>query len=116
MLQCRKGKRASLAAVAIACALVDEGLVSIPEAITMVTPSHLTQLLRPHFINDAQYTSSVIGYGTGTAPGAAVGSIVFDCLPDTASGQEDLQGYILVKQDTCSAVRTICNFLMMLFF
>lgn len=107
MLQCRRGKRASVAAVAIACAFVDEGLVSIPEAIMMVTPTHLAQMLRPQFVGNAQYTGSIIGYGVGTAPGAAVGKITFGAGARSGTGhEEDLQGYILVKNETCSKVRS----------
>lgn len=60
MLQCRSGKRTGAAALKIAMDLVDEGLVSMPKAITMVEPTHLDQLLHPAFVNEEAYKSDVI--------------------------------------------------------
>lgn len=71
MLQCRSGKRTGQAAVAIACDFVDEGLVGIPDAVMMVEPRHLDQLLHPQFISEASYADSVVAQGLPASPGAA---------------------------------------------
>lgn len=47
MLQCRAGKRTGKGAVKIATEMVKEGLVDTRQAIKMVEPQHLDQLLHP---------------------------------------------------------------------
>lgn len=47
MLQCRSGKRTGAGAVKIAVDMVGEGLVEPKDAIKMVEPQHLDQLLHP---------------------------------------------------------------------
>lgn len=71
VLQCRSGKRTGAAAVAVACDFVDAGLVGIPDAIMMVEPRHLDQLLQPQFITTLPYADRVIGRGLPASPGAA---------------------------------------------
>lgn len=99
MLQCRSGKRTGAAAVKIAAALVDEGVVSIPAAIMMVEPGHLDQLLHPQFEDEEAYQDSVIGRGLPASPGAAVGQVVFD-----SNTAEDMAAagvsVILVRRET----------------
>ena len=50
MLQCRTGKRTGTGAVKIAVDMVSEGLVERRQAIKMVEPGHLDQLLHPQVI------------------------------------------------------------------
>jgi len=50
MLQCRTGKRTGAGAVKIAVDMVSEGLVERRQAIKMVEPGHLDQLLHPQVI------------------------------------------------------------------
>lgn len=72
MLQCRNGKRTGHAAIAVATALVDEGLVSKARAISkLVEPRHLAQLLHPQFEAPEAYKKDVIGTGMPASPGAA---------------------------------------------
>ena len=75
MLQTRVGKRTAAAAFRIAHSLVDEGVITLDEALMRVTGAQLAQLLFPHFDVDA--ASILIGQGTNASPGAAVGEIVF---------------------------------------
>ncbi|MFO0552757.1 MAG: pyruvate, phosphate dikinase [Polyangiaceae bacterium] len=80
ILQTRHGKRTGRAAVRIAVDLVNEGLVSKPEAVAnLVEPAHLDQLLHPHFANESKYRNEnrVLGKGLAASPGAAVGKLVF---------------------------------------
>lgn len=47
MLQCRSGKRTGKGAVKIAVDMVEEGLVDTRQAVKLVEPQHLDQLLHP---------------------------------------------------------------------
>ena len=49
MLQFRSGKRTGLAAICIAADLVKEEIFSRHEAMILVEPGHVGQLLHPHF-------------------------------------------------------------------
>ena len=71
LLQCRSGKRTGVAAVAIACDFVDAGLVGIPDAVMMVEPRQLDQVLQPQFASGLSYADSVIAQGIPASPGAA---------------------------------------------
>ena len=61
MLQCRTGKRTGTGAVKIAVDMVSEGLVERRQAIKMVEPGHLDQLLHPQVIicNNEQLIKSM---------------------------------------------------------
>lgn len=56
-----------------------EGLVSRDEAVLMVEPRHLDQLLHPMFegVAKPEYKKAVLGKGLPASPGAAVGKVVF---------------------------------------
>lgn len=72
MLQCRSGKRTGDAAIKVATCMVEEGLVSVPRAISkLVEPRHLAQLLHPQFDNPEAFADKVIGKGLAASPGAA---------------------------------------------
>lgn len=78
MLQTRSGKRTGLASVKIAVDMVGEGLITEEEALMMVEPSSLNQLLHPIFDpkEKSQYNPSA--RGLPASPGAASGRIAFD--------------------------------------
>jgi pyruvate,orthophosphate dikinase len=81
MLQCRSGKRTGDAAIAVATNMVEEGLVSIPRAISkLVEPRHLAQLLHPQFENPKAFADKVIGKGLAASPGAAGMPCQFECF------------------------------------
>lgn len=80
MLQCRSGKRTGAAAATIACDFVDAGLVGIPDAIMMVEPRHLEQLLQPQFASALSYADRVIGQGVSASPGAAGALLTTGCV------------------------------------
>ncbi|KAG2490008.1 hypothetical protein HYH03_011474 [Edaphochlamys debaryana] len=99
MLQCRGGKRTGQAAVRIAVELVDEGLVTTDEAVLMVEPTHLDQLLHPQFADEEAYKGSVVGSGLPASPGAAVGQAVFDA-EDAEAWKSSGLPVILVRRET----------------
>src|SRR5207249_11938193 len=76
MLQTRSGKRTGLAAVVIATDMVAEKLVSPREAILLVDPESLNQLLAPGFDPDEWKKLPTATTGLPASPGAASGQIV----------------------------------------
>jgi pyruvate,orthophosphate dikinase len=80
MLQTRNGKRTAQAALKIGVDLVQEGIVTIEEALQRVEVSHLDQLLHPTI--DPIAVLDVVAVGLPASPGAASGQAVFDA--DTA--------------------------------
>jgi len=77
MLQTRNGKRTGPAAVRIAVAMVEEGMIPKQEAVTRVAPAQLDQLLHPVF--DPKTLKDLVKLTTGisASPGAAVGRVAF---------------------------------------
>jgi len=77
MLQTRSGKRTGYAAVVIATDFVEERLASPKEAILMVEPDALSQLLAPIFDQTAWKKLPLATKGLPASPGAASGQVVF---------------------------------------
>ncbi|MGA1359791.1 MAG: PEP/pyruvate-binding domain-containing protein [Gemmatimonadaceae bacterium] len=100
LLQTRTGKRTAAAAVRIACDLVNEGLISRPEALQRVPAHQLDQLLHP--VIDRAAKPTALCAGLPASPGAASGIAVFDA--DTAESRA-AQGdaVILVRDETTPA-------------
>ena len=97
MLQTRAGKRAASAAVRIAVDLVDEGLITIPEAIGRVDPERIAELLHPVVVNSP--TDQVLARGLPASPGGASGKVVFDA--NTAQSRaEQGEDVVLVRKET----------------
>src|SRR6202011_4334477 len=113
MLQTRNGKRTGFAAVRFAVDMVDEGLISKEEALSVgrIPPDDLNQLLQPIFDPEAKRKAKVIAKGINAGPGAATGRIKFFAddaeawvnqhgKPD-AHGKRDPNGrVILVRRET----------------
>ncbi|GLU46341.1 pyruvate, phosphate dikinase [Nocardiopsis ansamitocini] len=76
MLQTRVGKRTAAAAFRIANQLIDQGLITLDEAVSRVTGDQLAQLMFPRF--DYAAKRHRLGHGMNASPGAAVGRAVFD--------------------------------------
>lgn len=76
ILQTRNGKRTAQASVRIAYELASEGLITKQEALLLVDPGQLDQLL--HRQIDSQAELNVIAKGLPASPGAASGQVVFD--------------------------------------
>ena len=97
ILQTRVGKRTAEAAFKIATQLVDEGSITMDQALTRVNGEQLVQLMFPQF--DKASAPKELTRGIAASPGAAVGSVVFD--PRDAADQA-LAGkkVILVRRET----------------
>src|SRR5216683_6087557 len=77
MLQTRSGKRTGYAAVVIATDFVTEKLVTPKQAILLVEPGSLGQLLTPGFDQDEWEKIPAATRGLPASPGAASGQVVF---------------------------------------
>ena len=80
MLQTRVGKRTAAAAFRIADQLVDQGMITLDEAVQRVTGDQLAQLMFPRFDEKVAVSDDfrLLGRGMNASPGAAVGKAVFD--------------------------------------
>ena len=99
LLQTRAGKRTAHAAINVAVDLVDENLISKEEAIMIIEPNQLDQLLHPMFEPKALADAQIIAKGLPASPGAASGKIYFhadDVVAAKARGEKS----ILVRQET----------------
>ena len=97
MLQTRVGKRTAGAAFRIAIQLVDEGVISMDEAVERVTGAQLAQLMFPQFAADS--SGELLAKGTNASPGAAVGKVVFDSAEAVAWAARG-ESVILVRRET----------------
>ncbi|TCC08445.1 pyruvate, phosphate dikinase [Kribbella soli] len=97
ILQTRVGKRTAAAAFRIAVQLVDEGLITLDEALLRVNGAQLGQLMFPRFGED--HDVPVVAHGVAASPGAAVGIAAFDSAAARRFWDEGLQ-VILVRRET----------------
>src|SRR5688500_9438263 len=99
MLQTRSGKRTGYAAVVIATDMVKERLVTPKEAVLLVDPESLSQLLAPGFDPKEWAKIPTATRGLPASPGAASGHVVFTA--DAAVQRSDRgQPVILVRRET----------------
>jgi pyruvate, orthophosphate dikinase len=99
MLQTRSGKRTGYAAVFIATDLVAEKLIKPREAVLLVDPESLTQLLAPGFDQDEWKKIPTITRGLPASPGAASGQVVFSADHAVEWSQQG-KPVILVRRET----------------
>src|SRR5262245_24593126 len=97
MLQTRRAKRTTAAAVRIAHDLAQEGRLTREEAVSRIQPEEVDRLLHPSFDPDAPRT--VIARGLPASPGAVSGKVVFTAAEAerrAAAGE----GVVLVRNET----------------
>ena len=99
MLQTRNGKRTGYAAVVIATDLVAERLVTPTEAVRMVDPDSLSQLLAPVFDEKAWKALPTATRGLPASPGAASGHVVYNAA-DAVEWARQGKPVVLVRQET----------------
>lgn len=104
MLQCRNGKRTSLANVKIAIDMANEGIITREEAVMRVTPSDVDTLLHPQFSaetkNYAIKEGRLYARGVNASPGAAVGQVYFDADTAERMAKENGEETIMVRPFT----------------
>ncbi|MSO61487.1 MAG: pyruvate, phosphate dikinase [Acidobacteria bacterium] len=99
MLQTRSGKRTGYAAVVIATDMAKEKLVTPKEAILLVDPEALSQLLAPGFDQREWKGIETVTRGLPASPGAACGKAVFSS--ETAVAWSDKgEAVVLVRRET----------------
>jgi len=99
MLQTRSGKRTGHAAVVIATDLVSEKLITPKEAVLLIDPGSLGQLLTPGFDAEEWTKIPVATKGLPASPGAASGQVVFTAEHAVEWSQQGKQ-VILVRRET----------------
>ena len=99
MLQTRSGKRTGPAALMIATDLVAEKLVTPKEAVLLVEPESLSQLLAPVFEPVAWKKLPVGTVGLPASPGAASGQVVFSA-EDAVEWSQKGKPVVLVRKET----------------
>lgn len=97
ILQTRAGARTGPAAVKIAVDMAEEGLMSKEEAILMVEPSQLVQLL--HNRIEPEYLKEVVTKGLPASPGAVWGKAIFDVDKAETLGKAG-EKVILIRPET----------------
>jgi pyruvate,orthophosphate dikinase len=97
MLQTRNGKRTARASVKIAVDMVNEGLISVEEALLRVDAEQLNQLL--HRQIDTSVKLEAIAKGLPASPGAASGQVVFDADLAEKMGEAG-EKVVLVRNET----------------
>ncbi len=97
LLQTRSAKRSAMAAIKIALDMRREGKVTDGEAVNMVQPEQLNQLLHPQV--DSKRAGSPIARGLAASPGAGSGKIVLD--PEEAVKMNERgEKVVLVRNET----------------
>jgi len=99
MLQTRSGKRTGYAAVVIATDLVKEKLVKPEEAVLLVDPESLSQLLSPIFDPAEWKKFAAVTRGLPASPGAASGQVVFTADRAVEWAQQGKK-VVLVRKET----------------
>lgn len=107
ILQTRNGKRTGAAMVKIAMDLYKERLINDKEALLLIEPNKLDELLHPVFDPKALKKAHSIAQGLPASPGAATGQIVFfadeadkfkyTILVRIETSPEDLEGMHISK-------------------
>ena len=96
LLQQRNGKRTGKAGVKIAVDMFNEGIVTKEQALCLIDPVSLNQLLHPQI--DPNAKKELIARGLNASPGAASGTIVFTAADAEAKAKDG--PVILLREET----------------
>jgi pyruvate,orthophosphate dikinase len=99
MLQTRNGKRTGYAAVVIATDMVKEKLITPRDAVLLVDPESLSQLLAPGFDPKEWAKLPSATRGLPASPGAASGHVVFTA-DDAVKWSDEGKPVVLVRRET----------------
>lgn len=100
MLQTRNGKRTAQAAIKIAVDLVKEKMITKEEALTMVDPKLLDQLLHPNFDEKSLKAAKPAATGLAASPGAATGHLYFTAEDVKKAIESGVKDVILARLET----------------
>ena len=96
LLQCRNGKRTAKAGVKIAVDFYNEGIIDKDQALLLVDPVGINQLL--HRQIDPKAEKKLLSRGLNASPGAACGTIVFTA--EDAENKSKDGPVILLREET----------------
>lgn len=99
ILQTRNGKRTAHASVKIAVDLVEEGVLTVEEAIMSIDPECIHQLLHPTFSKKQLEGVTILAKGLPASPGAACGKIYLTAEKVKEAAQRG-EASILVRTET----------------
>jgi pyruvate, orthophosphate dikinase len=99
LLQTRAAKRSAQAAVRLAVALHDEGLIDASEAIRRIDPAQLATLLQPSLQPETRLAAALLAKGLPTCPGVASGTAYAD-VDEAIDAAADGEDVILVRSST----------------
>jgi len=100
LLQTRDGKRTAQAEVRIAVDMVEEGLITVEEAVSRVKTDQVDFFLHPQLDAEALKGVQPVANGLNVSPGAAVGIIAFEPGLAERWAKEDGRNVILVRPET----------------
>ena len=100
LLQTRDGKRTAQAEVRIAVDMVDEGLITIAEAVSRVQTDQVDFFLHPQLQPESLKKVQPIARGLNVSPGAAVGIIAFEPGLAERWAKDEGRNVILVRPET----------------
>ncbi|MEA2347033.1 MAG: pyruvate, orthophosphate dikinase [Thermoleophilaceae bacterium] len=101
VLQTRPGQRSGRAAVRVAVALADDGLISREEALERVTPEQLEAARAPVFGTEPS-AEAILAQGLAASPGAVVGEVALD--PERAVAMNEEGRTVILMRPTTSPV------------
>lgn len=99
LLQTRSGKRTAQAALRVAVEMYESGMISKEDALMLVQPNQLDNLLHPQFDPTALKVAKKIGDGLPASPGAACGEVVFN-VEQAIEGVKQGKKVVLVRLET----------------
>jgi pyruvate,orthophosphate dikinase len=99
LLQTRVAKRSAQAAVRLALALRDEGLINDAEVLRRIDPGQITTLLQPSLQPETRLAATLLAHGLPACPGVASGTAYRD-VDEAIDAAEDGQDVILVRSST----------------
>jgi len=99
LLQTRVAKRSAQAAVRLALALRDEGLIDELEALRRIDPAQVETLLRPSLQPETRLTATLLAKGLPACPGVVSGT-AYDDVDEAIDAAEDGEDVILVRSCT----------------
>ncbi|TAM64487.1 pyruvate, phosphate dikinase [Mycobacterium sp.] len=99
LLQTRVAKRSAQAAVRLALALRDEGLIDDAEALRRIDPAQVETLLKPSLQPETRLAAPLLAKGLSACPGVVSGTAYND-VDEAIDAAEDGEDVILVRSAT----------------
>lgn len=99
LLQTRVAKRSAQAALRLALAMRDEGLIKDAEVLRRIDPGQIATLLQPSLQPETRLSATLLAKGLPACPGVVSGTAYSD-VDEAIDAAEDGQDVILVRSST----------------